>query len=245
MPSSATTASMSARWIFLALSIWSTPDWSRYAIQTAETWGNDRDPTATSTAPENGAPRRLAPGLSRQTRLHTRCSLLFDSPAKYLCVPDRRSCLSEIIDLAGAPEEIRTPDPQIRSLVLASGGKGMVSHDAAEPRWDVHSPRFGIWSSKPAGTTPNPSLEYAALSSSTICLIVSFQTLLVMCIMHHHPGEWTKKFATHVPAPTFRPVRDAASCHNSSGFLAAPYAGCNSSGILRRADRRSILEARW
>jgi hypothetical protein len=25
---------------------------------------------------------------------------------------------------SGAPEEIRTPDPQIRSLVLPSGGKG-------------------------------------------------------------------------------------------------------------------------
>src|SRR6516165_8914927 len=33
---------MSARWIFLVLSIWPTPDRSRCAIQTAETWGNDR-----------------------------------------------------------------------------------------------------------------------------------------------------------------------------------------------------------
>jgi hypothetical protein len=39
-------------------------------------------------------------------------------------------------------------------------------------------------------------------------------------------------------------LRDAAFCYNSSGFLAAPYAGCDSSGILRRADRRVILEAR-
>src|SRR6266702_2619726 len=36
----ATTAPMSARWIFLVLSIWSTPDRSRCAIQTAEMWGN-------------------------------------------------------------------------------------------------------------------------------------------------------------------------------------------------------------
>jgi hypothetical protein len=35
---------------------------------------------------------------------------------------------------------------------------------------------------------------------------VSFQALLVICIMHHDPGEWTKKFATHFLAPTFRPV---------------------------------------
>src|SRR5262249_60581047 len=35
-PSPATTASMSARWIFLVLSIWSTPDRSRCAVQTAE-----------------------------------------------------------------------------------------------------------------------------------------------------------------------------------------------------------------
>jgi hypothetical protein len=31
--------------------------------------------------------------------------------------------------------------------------------------------------------------------------------VFVICIMHHDPGEWTKKFATHFfLAPTFRPV---------------------------------------
>ena len=64
--------------------------------------------------------------------------------------------------------------------------------------------------------------------------------------LHHAPSPRRLDEKVHVQflAATFRAVRDVASCHNSSGFLAAPYVGCNSSGILRRADRRIIFEAR-
>jgi hypothetical protein len=49
-------------------------------------------------------------------------------------VPNANRYGSEVVDIIGAPEEIRTPDPQIRSLVLypaelrarcASRGKGL------------------------------------------------------------------------------------------------------------------------
>ena len=58
------------------------------------------------------------------------------------------------------------------------------------------------------------------------------------------PNASGRRSSRPLLAPTFRPVRDVPSCHNSNGFLAAPYASGNSSGILRRADRRSIFEAR-
>ena len=67
-----------------------------------------------------------------------------------------------MIEKTGAPEEIRTPDPQIRSLVLWSGGKG----DGESPcrtirseNSDCHSARrFGNSVIEASGTTPNPSL---------------------------------------------------------------------------------------
>lgn len=44
--------------------------------------------------------------------------------------------------------------------------------------------------------------------------------------MHHAPppDEWPKKFEAHFPPAHVPTLRDAAFCHNSSGFLAAPYA---------------------
>jgi hypothetical protein len=45
--------------------------------------------------------------------------------------------------------------------------------------------------------------------------------------LHHapSPGEWTNKFESTLLAAQVAILRDAASCHNSNGFLAAPYAG--------------------
>jgi hypothetical protein len=57
----------------------------------------------------------------------------------------------------------------------------------------------------------NPSLSHAALSSSTICVIVSFQAWSVICIMPHDPDEWTKKFATHFLGAHVSSRSDAAS----------------------------------
>ena len=60
--------------------------------------------------------------------------------------------------------------------------------------------------------------------------------------MHRHQ---TSRNSTPTRQLTFRLLRDATLCHNSSGFLAAPYASCNCSRILRRADRRSISKTSW
>ena len=39
-------------------------------------------------------------------------------PGRYPNCPEHLSAIRYVIDFIGAPEEIRTPDPQIRSLVL-------------------------------------------------------------------------------------------------------------------------------
>src|ERR1700686_3374485 len=120
----------------------------------------------------------------------------------------------------------------------------MVSHHAAEPRAVTCTPRASDFSHRTSGSHVQP----IPLARRAIFFYDLPDRVLpgVVGDLHHAPSprRWTKKFATHLLAPTFRPVRHAASCHNSSGFLAAPYVGCDSSGILWRADRRSIFEAR-
>jgi hypothetical protein len=56
---------------------------------------------------------------------------------------------------------------------------------------------------------------------------------------HHMSGRSSRPIFRQLRFPT---LCDAAFCHNSSGFLAAPYASCNRSGILWRVDCRSIFK---
>jgi hypothetical protein len=63
----------------------------------------------------------------------------------------------QVLDLTGAPGEIRTPDPQIRSLHLGGG-------TAAVPVWIHRGPRFrGVEPAAPSGATDNKQrVEFCA-----------------------------------------------------------------------------------
>jgi hypothetical protein len=74
--------------------------------------------------------RRQALNLPKSARF----DLILKSPKDGNLGAARRLCLSEISNLVGAPEEIRTPDPQIRSLVppdtLPTQGRGESTRSA-------------------------------------------------------------------------------------------------------------------
>jgi hypothetical protein len=99
-----------------------------------------------------------------------------------------------------------------------------VSHHAADPRWDVHSPSVGNLVIAASGYRAQPvplirrGIFFYDLPDRVLPSVVGD--------LHHAPSpdEWTKKFEPHFPAAHVRTLRDAAFCHNSSGFLAAPYA---------------------
>src|SRR5205814_8265506 len=70
-----------------------------------------------------------------------------------------------------------------------------------------------------------------------------FLGAVVISTMHHRPIARTKKVRDPISGPAIQPVHDAAFCHNSSGFLAAAYASCDCSGILRGAYRRDRVSS--
>jgi hypothetical protein len=72
-----------------------------------------------------------------------------------------------------------------------------------------------------------PSFSYAVLSSSTIRVFALFQGCLAACTMRPYPTRVDVDVLRPLSWPTtLRPtaVRNATPCHNSSGFLASPYA---------------------
>lgn len=85
---------------------------------------------------------------------------------------------------------------------------------------------------------PNTSLKYAALFSSTICLLSPFQAPVVIGIIHR---QQTGKKLDPISAAHFDPLRWHVRSYFQQ-FLAAPYAGRNRSGILRRVTGRSISQ---
>ena len=67
---------------------------------------------------------------------------------------------------------------------------------------------------------------------SSACVAVS--ALLFICIITHH--QMSRKLDPDFSS-TRSTISHGALCHNSSWFLAAPHAGRDRSGVLRRTDR--------
>ena len=88
-------------------------------------------------------------------------------------------------------------------------------------------------------TSPH-SQPAVTLWPSTICPLSLFQASQVTGIIHRH--QTSKKLDPILAAHVSDPFCDGTFGNNSSRFLAAPYAGCNRRGILRRVDRRSISQ---
>jgi hypothetical protein len=112
----------------------------------------------------------------------------------------------------------------------------MVSHHAAEHARGLNDPSIG-----------NLVIEIRACDAPSIPFMrggIFFYDLAdqvlssaIGDLLHaSSPREWTNKFESTVLAAHVAILRDVASCHNSNRFLATPYAGGISSGILRRAD---------
>jgi len=55
-------------------------------------------------------------------------------------------------------------------------------------------------------------------------MIGSFRPFFLLGIIRRDPDESTKCKTALPGSPRSEPLRDVAFCHNSSGFLAAPYA---------------------
>jgi hypothetical protein len=119
------------------------------------------------------------------------------------------------------------PDP----VALPGGKRGQVSHDAAgrAATWSPTSTAGlgNLRRQRQQPTRRQPSFSYAVVSSSTIRVIALFQGCLAACTMRPYPTRVDVNVLRPLSWPTtLRPtaVRNATPCHNSSGFLASPYA---------------------
>ena len=119
------------------------------------------------------------------------------------------------------------PDLQLRCLAVSGTGESRCRRTGRDVEPTSTAGLGNLRRQRQQPTRRQPSFSYAVVSSSTIRVIALFQGCLAACTMRPYP----RRVDVNVPRPlswptTLRPtaVRNATPCHNSSGFLASPYA---------------------